>query len=427
MLLLTVYVVLLWAMPSQQTIVALGSLGRPATVWGLVCLAAWGWHHLTRTVVPRRPRQPVRIAYAAFLVVVWGSYALAHSSGLPPDEISPSDSALVRTLSWAGVLLVANDGLSDLARFIKLLKRIVTIGGLFAVLGLLQFLTGRSFTDEVAIPGLAFDGSMPGIDARAGFTRASSTAAHPLEYAVVLSAALPLAIAFAVYTVDRGLVQRWWASTAIAVASLISVSRSAIVGTVVSVAVLMPALPRKARRVLIMAGAAMVVGLYVAVPGLIGTLRGMFLGVGRDQSTTSRTGAYSVAFDIADNYGPLGRGFGTFLPKYYFLDNQLLMLLIEVGVVGLFAFFCLVIAGIVQAQRARRRTTSGELAIMSQALTAALAAIVVLYAFFDAMSFVMAAGTLFLVLGLCGAAANISLTPAGVTAQAPDPEQNRLE
>lgn len=406
--LLTVYVILLWAFPSQLTVAALGSVGRPSILWGLICLAVWGWRQLIRTSPHRRPPQPVRIAFAAFLAVVWLSYAFAHSSGLPSDEVSPSDSGLIRSLSWAGVLLLANDGITDLDRFLKLLRRIAVVGGLFALLGVAQFATGMSLIDHLSIPGFAFDATASGIDQRAGFTRASSTAAHPLEYAVVLAAALPLAIAGAVQAVEHGFLRRWWSSVSIALASSLSVSRSAIVGTAVSAALMLPALPRKQQRVLLVAGAAMVVGLYVAVPGLIGTFRGLFLGVGQDESTTSRTSAYGVAIDIASNYGPFGRGFGTFLPKYYFLDNQFLLLLVEVGVVGLLAFLSMVIVGLIQTQVARRHATSPQLAIASQALTASIAAVVLLYAFFDAMSFVMSAGTLFLLLGLAGAAANIS-------------------
>jgi hypothetical protein len=45
---------------------------------------------------------------------------------------------------------------------------------------------------------------------------------------------------------------------------------------------------------------------------------------------------------------------------------------------------------------------------LAQALTASLAATATLFAFFDALGFVMAAGVLFILLGLCGAAANVA-------------------
>lgn len=413
--LLTAYVILLWGIPSQLTISALGSIGRPSTLWGLLCLAWWAWNGVIRVRDEPRARQPVRIACAIFVGAVWASYAVAHSQGLPPDEVSPSDSGLLRTLSWAGVLLLANDGIGDIDRLRILLRRILTFGGLFAALGLAQFVTGEALIDTFTIPGLSSDVALSAIQERAGFTRASATAAHPLEYAVVLSATLPLAIAHGINSVDRGVVRRWWATLSIVMASVVSVSRSAIAGLAVSVVVLLPALTRQARAMLLVAGAGVAVGVYIAVPGLIGTMRGLFLGVGEDASTKSRTGAVDVALEIAGNHPSLGRGLGTFLPKYYILDNQLLMFYIEIGVVGLAAFFGLVATAIVQAQRARRGSASLQFALVCQALTASMAATLSLYAFFDALSFTMAAGTLFLLIGLCGAAANASRTSA------PDP------
>jgi hypothetical protein len=405
--LLTTYVILLWGIPSQLTVGALGSLGRPSTLWGLFCLAWWGWIALIRVRTVQRPRQPVRIATAVFLIAVWSSYAIAHSFGMPADEISPSDSGLIRTLSWAGVVLLANDGITDADRFRILLRRIVTIGGLFAALGVAQFVTGSALIDSLTIPGLVNDSGLSAVQERGGFTRASATAAHPLEYAVVLSATLPLALAFGVGT-QGGALRRWWPTFAIAVASVVSVSRSAIIGLAVSVAVLMPALGRRARAWLLVGMVVLAAGAYVTVPGLIGTIRGLFLGAGQDDSIKSRTGAFDAALEIADNYGPLGRGFGTFLPKYYILDNQLLLLYIEIGAVGLAAFLGLVCVAMVQAQRARRRDLFAGHALLSQALTASLVATTVLYAFFDAFSFTMAGGTLFLLTGMCGAAANVT-------------------
>lgn len=417
--LLTTYVILLWGIPSQLTVGALGSIGRPSTLWGLLCLAWWAWIALIRVRVLHRPRQPVRIATAVLMTVVWSSYALAHSFGMPAEEVSPSDSGLIRTLSWAGVVLLANDGITDAGQFRTQLRRIVTVGGIFAALGVAQFVTGSALIDSLTIPGLVNDSGLSAVQQRGGFTRASATAAHPLEYAVVLSATLPLALAFGVAS-HKGLLARWWPTFAIAVASVVSISRSAIIGLAVSVTVLMPALGRRARASLLVGMVLLVAGAYVTVPGLIGTIRGLFLGVGQDESIKSRTGAFDAALEIADNYGPLGRGFGTFLPKYYILDNQLLLLYIEIGAVGLAAFLGLVCVAIVQAQRARRRDRSG-LGLLSQALTASLAATTVLYAFFDAFSFTMAGGTLFLLVGLCGAAANV--TPARATPAATDRER----
>lgn len=404
--LLTVYLVLLYGLPSNATIAALGSMGRPSVIFGLVCLLWWGWLWLVRSEQFHRPWQPVRIAFLAFMTTIGAGYALAHAGGMPLDEISPSDSALLRSLSWAGVLLLANDGL-DAQSLTTLLRRLVLLGGLVAALGVVQFISGQTLIDQVPIPGLAADYTMAGTDVRGDFTRASATATHPLEYAVVLAATLPVAIALGFSDTTRGVVRRWWATAVVAFASLVSLSRSALVGLVVSTAVLLPALPRAARSMVVAGGAAILAAAFVTIPGLIGTIRGMFLAVGQDPSSASRASASDVVLDIAGNYGPLGRGFGTFLPKYVIVDNQFLILLTDVGIVGLLSFLALIVTAIVVAQRARRRVQDAALSLLVHAVTAALVATVCLFGFFDALGFPMAAGTLFLLLGVIGAAGNV--------------------
>lgn len=405
---LTTYVLLLLLIPSGRTVMAVGSLGRPALLWGLLCLMWWVWTMLTREDAPKRGWQPVRIALFAFLVTLLASYASASINSLPADEVSPLNAAMIRAASWSGVLLLANDGLVRADQIRALLRRIVVLGGILAVLGLAQFVTGDPLVSHVQIPGMSEDSSA-GVAYRGEFTRASGTAAHPLEYAVVLSAALPLAIAVALREVGWGHLHRWWPPVSLGLASLVSVSRSAIVGSVLGILVLLPALSRAVRWAIAAVGLTMLTVAYVAVPGLIGTIRGMFVLVGSDSSAASRTDAAGGALQIASNYGPFGRGFGSFLPKYLILDNQILGLYIEIGAVGLTAFLALIAVGLVTAISTARSIRGSEDAILAQALAAALAGSAVLFLFFDALSFTMSGGMLFLLLGIIGAARQSAL------------------
>ena len=231
MTMLTVYLVLLLAIPSGVVITALGGLGRPSLIWGLILLGWWTVTRLQIQAFDSRPiSQPIRFAFVAFLVLILLSYAAAMLRGQPDDQMSPALTAIVRMLSWAGVLLVAVDGIRTMTDLARMVRRIVIGAGLLAALGLLQFLTGQGIVDFFGtIPGLSMAG---GIQERAGVIRSSGTSIHPLEYATAINAALPLVIAAAISRGFRSNRSRgglwWWLPVVlISASSLVAVSRSA--------------------------------------------------------------------------------------------------------------------------------------------------------------------------------------------------------
>ena len=68
---LTVYLVLLLAIPSGVTITALGALGRPSLIWGLVLMAWWAVSRMqARVAVAPLVPQPVKFAFVVFLMIV---------------------------------------------------------------------------------------------------------------------------------------------------------------------------------------------------------------------------------------------------------------------------------------------------------------------------------------------------------------------
>lgn len=405
---LTVYLVLLCAVPSSLTISALGGAGRPAFLWALAATVWWGWYQLQRRTPTGAGPQYVRRALFVFLALAAVSYAVAMLRGLPGDEISPADNGLLRLVAWAGILLVANDGLNSPSDARTLLRRIALAGGLLATLGILQSVTDSALIDWIAIPGMS--SSLPevaGLDSRGGFVRASATASHPLEYGVALSVAFPIAIVLAMEDHTRSRLLRWFPVAAIAVASAVSVSRSALIGILVGVIVVALSFPARVKVALGAAAIALVIAVGILMPGLLGTTRALFTGLADDPSATSRTGSYGIAADLLSHFPLLGKGFGTLLPRYHIFDNQYLQLAIELGVVGLAAFLALLLTAAVSASSARNRASHGIDRQLSQALVAATLAAGLQLAFFDGLSFPMAAGLLFLVAGLAGAASRL--------------------
>lgn len=408
---LTVYLVLLLVVPSSMSFASLGSVaGRPASAWALIATIWWCWFHLQRSRPLKAPVQPVRLAVAGLLVAAGISYACAMLRGLVGPEISVADNGLLRLVSWAGILLVANDGLDDLERFRTLLRRIALAGGIMATLGILQFITGESLISWINIPGMSSAVSFAGVDVRSGFVRAAGTASHPLEYGVVLSIAFPIAVSLALEDHGRSRLVRWFPVLAIGVASLLSVSRSALIGLVVGLLLLFPTWTRKVRILFATVGLAGAAAVVAVVPGLAGTIRGMFTGISGDSSALSRVDSYDSALAYFLRFPIVGKGFGTFLPSYHILDNQYLLLAIELGALGILAFACLIGAAFWSAHRARRLSPTPLDRSLSQAIFASVAAGGTLMAFFDGFSFPMSVGMLFLLLGICGGARRVMMS-----------------
>ena len=182
-----------------------------------------------------------------------------------------------------------------------------------------------------------------------------------------------------------------------------TVLRSAILGIITIGLVLLPTWSKQERRVAYVVTLISSVAMWALVPGLLGTLRSLFLqlGAGSDSSTTSRTGAFSAAGAFISEHPWFGRGFGTFLPQTYrFLDDQYLGTLIETGIVGFLVLLTVFATGWIAARSARRVSNDPEIRDLAQCLAASVAVAVVSFATFDALSYQIAAGLTFLLLGL---------------------------
>ncbi|MGT2463868.1 O-antigen ligase family protein [Sinomonas atrocyanea] len=417
---LTVFL-LLCAVPTSLTFTAIGALGRPIVLAALAMFAWWLGHSLQRPFGTQTAVQPVRWLLAAFACTVVASYASAMLRGLPGTEVSPADTALLRVAAWCGIFLVAHDGLRTWESLYTVLRRVVLTGTLMALLGLGQFLTKNSLLGWFSVPGMSGDGT--GIDQRGGFVRAAGTASHPLEYGIVLCVTLPLAVAFAMGDRQRGAIRRWLPVAVIGAAAVLSVSRSALIAVAVAGIVLAASWTPRQRLYAGLGGVVMMAAVYIAVPGMAGTLLGMFTGASQDPSIASRVNGADVAFAMAGRLPFFGRGFGTLLPTYVYLDNQYLGIIVELGVVGLVVVLALFATGIVLSWRGRRRTDLPLQSHLGAGLAAGISSAAVAFTFFDALSFPLSAAFMFLMLGLAGAywrlSAGPSAQPATATSAAP--------
>lgn len=400
---LTAFVVLLFAIPSRLVFAPLGGAGSPAQLLGVAALLWWAASRLARGSRTTN-RQPVRWAMSFFVVAVLLSYVAATIRPIDSIELASADRGLLSLLSWLGVVLLACDGIPSRDRLEVLLRRLVLAGGSVAALGLAQFFTGMSYINYIQIPGLSQNADLGAVASRDGFSRPAGTAVHPIEYGIVLTMILPIAIHFALSDRHRPLLRRWWPVAALALAIPVSISRSAIVCTVVVLATVVPTWAGAVRRRAYLAITGLVAVVFVTIPGILGTLIGLFAGLSGDDSAASRTGSYALAWEFIARAPVFGRGFQTFLPQYRILDNQFLLSTIELGAVGLLALLGLFGTGFVTARRVRRLSADEPTRQLGQALAASMLAGGASFALFDALSFPQVANLVMLLLGVTGAA-----------------------
>ncbi|GGO17224.1 hypothetical protein GCM10010116_34830 [Microbispora rosea subsp. aerata] len=401
---MTVFLAVLFVMPARYVVGPLGGAGSPASILAVLLLVWYLLSALSPVWTPIRDRQPVRLVVVFFGLAVLASYVAAMTRPVSGEELNAADLGLVLVAGWAGIALVTADGVTTMSRLETLRHRIV-LGATFpAVIAMIQFFTGVEVSRYLALPGLVENGSSE-LFVREGFFRPAGTATHPIELGVVLAAVLPLALHGALFCrVPRHRRRRWIMVALIAGALPMSVSRSAILGLVVVIVVLLPTWPSAWRlpAVLIFGAAAVVMRLLI--PGLIGTVLNLVALIGSDESSTTRTGDYDAVVEAVSQRPLFGQGFATYLPRVYrVIDNQYLMSALETGLVGLLALLVFLLSGWVLARRARRLATDAETRHLAQCFAASTAVAIFGFGTFDAFSFPMITDVMFLILGCCGA------------------------
>lgn len=403
---LSLFVVLLIAIPAQWVVPGMGAAGRPAGLLGLGALVWLGVALLLPGVtVPGQGRpQPLRAALFALAASALVSYAMAFTRFVPGSEARGADRALLLVAAGVGVALLAAEGIDNRRRLDMLLQRFVWVIAVLAAVGLLQFATGWDLARLIRVPGLVENTEVEFVQLRSNFRRVAGTTLHPIEFGVLMASALPLALHLLLHDAP-GRRRRWLLPLAlIGMALPAAVSRTGILCGAVVVAVLLPTWPRSLRVTGLVIGAGATVALGAVVRGLIGTIRSLFTNLLQDDSTTGRTQDYAVVSRYVGERPLFGRGIGTFLPtEYTFLDNQYLLSLVETGAVGLVAIVGAFVVGASLARGARRRSADPSTRHLGQALAAAILAQMVSFATYDALSFPMATGALFLLLGCSGA------------------------
>ena len=424
----TLYVLLLFLVPSRLVVRPVGGTGTPANLLALGALLWWATARLVPGLGVARGRQPVRAGLAPLVLVVLASYAYAMLRGwtvelnlhqrsdvfanlVPPTldqrtalQVSAADRGLLSLAAWAGITVLVADGVRRRADLDRLLRRLVLAASVMASLGIMQYFTGVDIAGAFRIPGLSVNGEFGAVGERSVVRRVAATAIHPIEFGVVLAAVLPLALHYALHAPPARRRAAWLQAGLVGAALPMAVSRSGILAAGVALLVLVPAWPARWRWRALLFAPFLAVGMRLAAPGLLGTIRSLFTNLANDPSAQGRTADFGPVLRLVAESPWLGRGFFTFMPRLYrTLDDQYLLILVELGVLGFLALLVFFGAAVGAARGARRRSGEPATRHLGQALAAAVAALAVSYATFDALGFPMAASLTFLLVGCCGA------------------------
>ena len=409
--LLSCYAFLLMAIPSSLVVGSFGAAGAPAA---LLAVAILCWYLVARQhpgLGLDRGRQPVRVAATIFAGAVVAAYISASRHAVPVAQQSGADRGLIVLAGWVGVLALAADGIDEADRLRTLLRRIVMLATVMAALGVIEFCTGVDLTKYIVLPGLSVHQQVTDLVSRNGLVRVTATTGQPLEFNAVLAMSLPIALHQARFAPAALRVRRWLQVALITAAVPMTGSRSAFFGLAVICIVLFPTWHRRDRLRACLAGLAAPALAWLVKPSLVSNFTALFGQLGADRSSLSRADAYSEAVPYIAAHPWLGQGFQTFFPQtYFFVDNQYVTSLLETGVLGLLALVVCFATGWFTARSARAAAADARTRDLGQCLAASIAVGAVCFASFDALSFSIAAGLFFLLLGCVGAAWRLGRT-----------------
>ncbi|NUT98333.1 MAG: O-antigen ligase family protein, partial [Saccharothrix sp.] len=346
--LVCVYLLALLIIPARLVLSFVPMTLPPALVVALLLGVLWLSAQMVDTLGMGKGRNLVRTAIGLYLAAHLATYAVATRRWLPTDELTVADSSIVRITATIALAVFICDAVRTRERLDKVLRLILVCAAVIAFVGLVQFGLGVDLASYVSIPGLrAQENGYAVMESRSIFRRPTGTTNHPIEYGLICAMAVPLGAHFVFRARDEGTPYvRWLVCLALCgLGAMTALSRTAILGMTVAGIIMVITLPRRQRITAALVGGGFFLGAAVAVPGLFGTLRGMFSNIEDDPSVKARTADYAAASEQIDLNPLLGRGFGTFLPtKYTILDNQFLLTLIENGYLGMFALIGMFLA-----------------------------------------------------------------------------------
>jgi hypothetical protein len=376
----------------------------------LVALIVAVW--LTSLLIDRRVklRKTGLEAPIALFVGAVGCSIVANEGRISDGKLDPAVfKSLTFLVSFFAVLYVIASVVRRKRDVIFLLKILVGGSAVVAAFAVVESRTGFNVFDHLDrnVPFLRrnYDTALP---PRIGRLRAYG----PAEHAIALSAALAMMAPLAGYLAYVQRRNRWWvAMGVILLGCLATVSRTGVVMLGVEAFILVVLRPRQMKK-LWPALLPLLVAVHIALPGTLGTLKESFFppgGLKQEQlgfNGTGRLGAERLVptFKEINAHPIFGIGYGTRIVRStnanaMILDDQWLVTLLEMGIVGVYALVWLFVRVIRRLMLEARRQEGDEVWLFA-ALAAALSGFMVSMLTFDALAFTQVSFMFYILVGL---------------------------
>lgn len=356
------FMAMVWVIPFDSILLPVGgpvdiTLDRPF----LVCLAGlWllgaegaGIRHRIRTV-----RSPVHWAFGLFIAFAVVSVLLHGETLIRMGNFSLAFKELALLFSY-GVFFALTASIIRPREITKMITAILVLASITAFFVILEYrfeinpfheIIGPLFPGYVSPPGIG------GVDS-IGRRLIYGPTVQPLAVAVMMSLALPFALAWLLRAESRG--ERFLYTLMIVLlfaGALATQKKTSMVGPLVCVVVLIAYRPKQMVRLAPLAVLLIAVA-HVAAPGALGSVVDQLApgSVDKVNTTKDRVSDYqAIAPDFAA-HPVLGSGYGSYdQKKHRILDNEYLSLAIGVGLVGVLSYLAVFATSFLNAHRVAR-------------------------------------------------------------------------
>ena len=409
-LLLRVTAFSLFFFPSSMIIKDIGAAGTVPMMLSCLLFVFWFASWIWRLHDPVRIRYPGRLAGGVFVLGIIASYIALYggwTGEASTGGLAAADRWLILAFASLGLIIVAAESVRSMADMMQLVRWLLAGAFFCGLVGLVQFTLRVNPMEwvQLAMPGFTYNGGDTPFQSRGNLVRVAGSTFHSIEFGVVSAMLLPLSIWRALFDPHGW---RWfhWLQTGLLVfAVAATVSRSGTLAAIIAVAVLLPFLPRVARNRTLAALPFVVVALFIAVPGFVGTLTEALGADTSDPSIATRVNNYPRVAQMIDARPWFGVGPGNYTPNgaLEILDNQYLNSIVSMGIVGLVCVFIYLVLPGVAALHSARHAISPALRCLAGASAAGLAVAAICSVTFDSLSFPTFALSYPLLVGLSGA------------------------
>ncbi len=356
---------------------------------------------------PRWRHSKANLGLAVFLAIATASVVLNLTAVARAEELQLALKKLSLLGCYAAFFVVVATSLRrrEVPRFAVLL---VVLAAVAAVGTVIEYRTGVNYFYHWAarLPFVSVAPEPP--DPKYARPSIVGPTHHGLAIATILVMVMPLAIVGLASGRTRFSKLLYALALGLLLAGTVATLRkTALVLPAVVVVVLTVYRPRQMAR-LAPLGIALIVAMQAISPGALAGIRYQLEG-GSRLSTEGRTSDYAAVVPDIANSPVIGSGFGTYDPtifreqhrdeRHRILDNQLLMLLIEAGLVGVLAYLGVGLLGIASLNSTARLAAEPR-AGPALAVVAATCAFLVSNLLFDTLAFPQVPYVFFFLLGL---------------------------